>query len=309
LARAESELSSERARRNRAISFNTSKREELRRDLTGWDISISNLTTQLTKESEQHQQNLAQIREACRLIKERCMVPRSRAEDQRYSAETSRLNAELSNQHQKRSKLQTQLAALTASDSESDAPISQRVSTAEVKLNERRQQFRTAVDRSQIHRLAASWYGVNAVDLTPEQFAAARFVFSTFSAVAIALVGSVAALVHYSHNRSPRTVPVFGQAVIYLLRARRAYYARKRKSLVREIPGPERVVYRDGASPPIVVEKEVSRFIDRIVLIPRFGIRFPVYINRLLNAGPSTDSAKDNTDVFSNVTALSKRAM
>jgi hypothetical protein len=67
----------------------------------------------------------------------------------------------------------------------------QRIASAAARVNELRQSLRDAVDRSQIHRLAASWYGVNSVDVTPEQFARARLVFSTFSAFAVALGGSV----------------------------------------------------------------------------------------------------------------------
>ncbi|MGZ6623921.1 MAG: hypothetical protein ACXVHD_30455, partial [Solirubrobacteraceae bacterium] len=47
-----------------------------------------------------------------------------------------------------------------------------------------------ARDENQIHRLAASWYGVSVSDVTEEQFATARFVFSTFSAIAVAMIGS-----------------------------------------------------------------------------------------------------------------------
>jgi hypothetical protein len=83
-------------------------------------------------------------------------------------------------------------------------------------------------------------------------------------------------------------------------RARRAYYARKRKPIVREMPGPERVVYRDGKE-PIVVEKEVVRWIDQIVLIPRWGIRFPVHLNSLIRRG------SDAADQTSNVMSFAKR--
>src|SRR5262249_808277 len=92
-----------------------------------------------------------------------------------------------------------------------------------------------------------------------------------------------------------------------LLRTRRAYFARKRKPLKVEVPGPERVEYRDGKEPPIVVEKEVIRWIDRIVLIPRWGIRIPTYINALIerNVGPHPN-AHDPVDTTSNVMQLKK---
>ena len=91
-----------------------------------------------------------------------------------------------------------------------------------------------------------------------------------------------------------------------LARARRGYYARKRKPIVREVPGPERVIYRDGKE-AVVVEKEVTRFIDRIVLIPRFGIRFPVHVNSLIRRGERGVGTLNNDEIPSNVTPLSKK--
>jgi hypothetical protein len=41
--------------------------------------------------------------------------------------------------------------------------------------------------------------------------------------------------------------------------AERAYYARKRRPLKIKVAGPERVIYRDGKEPPVVVAKEVVR--------------------------------------------------
>jgi hypothetical protein len=93
-------------------------------------------------------------------------------------------------------------------------------------------------------------------------------------------------------------------------RARRAYYARKRRPLKVEVMGPERVIYREGKEPPTVVEKEVIRFIDRIVLIPRWGIKAPTYINALLRRNERNlgNSAKDDdSDDTSNVTPLGKK--
>jgi hypothetical protein len=145
-------------------------------------------------------------------------------------------------------------------------------------------------------------YGIT--DVTPAQFAAARLVFATFSSIAVALAGTVAALVYYAHNRVPGGRSDLTTLIEPLIRARRAYYARKRKPIVREIVGPEREIFREGPPPPIVIEKEVPRFVDRVVLIPRFGIRFPVYINRLFSEGSRSD---DSHSDFSNVKTFSKR--
>jgi hypothetical protein len=43
----------------------------------------------------------------------------------------------------------------------------------------------------------------------------------------------------------------------------------------------EKIIYRDGKEPPTIVEKEVVRWVDRIVLIPRWGLKYPVHANSL----------------------------
>src|SRR5262249_34980074 len=152
-----------------------------------------------------------------------------------------------------------------------------------------------------------SWYGVSTSDVTAEQFATARLAFSTFSAIAVALAGSIAALVYYARTRVPGTPSFLTESMAKLLRAGRAYFARKRKTVVKEVPGPERVIYRDGKEPPIVIEKEVVRWIDRIVLIPRWGIRMPTYINTLIERSVGHHSkAEDGADTTSKVMQLKK---
>jgi hypothetical protein len=89
-----------------------------------------------------------------------------------------------------------------------------------------------------------------------------------------------------------------------LARARRAYYARRRRPLKIEVPGPERVIYRDGKEPPTVVEKEVVRYIDQIVLIPRWGIRAPMHVNSLFRR--NDQGSGDSSAAPSNVRPLKK---
>jgi hypothetical protein len=91
----------------------------------------------------------------------------------------------------------------------------------------------------------------------------------------------------------------------------KAYYARKRKPLKVEVPGPVSVIYRDGKEPPTVTEKEVIRFIDRIVLIPRWGIKVPTYINALFSRPNGREGSNhpvgESADEMSNVTPLGKK--
>jgi hypothetical protein len=98
-------------------------------------------------------------------------------------------------------------------------------------------------------------------------------------------------------------VSFFGSVVEKIARARRAYYARKRRPLKIEVAGLERVIYRDGKEPPVVV-------FDRIVLIPRWGIRMPFHVNSIIGKGDQSSRAlpHDSVDdaVVSNVMPIKK---
>jgi hypothetical protein len=298
------------SQRQQRIRANDQKRDELRRGADQRDASIAQLTAQLGMEAQTHQNNLEGIREACRIIRESCMVPRSQAEDRRYGAEVSRLSMELAGQREERKQLQSQIDELVTKDANDAASLDQGIGTAVSAVNEAHQVLRNAADGNQIYRLAASWFGVSPSNVTSEQFAIARWVFATFSAIAVAIAGSVAALVYYAPSREPGTPSYFGAVLAKAARACRAYCARKRRLLVREVSGPEVVSYRDGKEPPIVVEKEVLRFIDRIVLIPRWGIRVPTYVNSLIREQrPSIHPTGDDpADVTSNVMPLGRKA-
>jgi hypothetical protein len=286
------------------------KRNELRTGISQRDAGIAELTAQLGKEGEVHQKNLDGIREACRIVKDRCMVPRSQAEDSRYAAAVKGLGSELERQREERKQLQAQIDELVSVDAGDAADIGRSIATSEEIATDARRAFRTAVDGSQIYRLAANWYGFSTSDVTPEQFAMARWVFSTFSAIAVALAGSVAALVYYARNRVSGGVSFLASLVAKIARARRAYYARKRRPLKIEVPGPERVIHRDGKEPPIVVEKDVVRWIDRIILIPRWGIRVPFHVSSIIGKDDQSPRAlpHDSEDgaVVSNVMPIKK---
>jgi hypothetical protein len=311
LSRANAELAALVERRRQMATTDNQKRDELRRGADQRDARITELTAQLSKEAEFHQKNLEGIREACRLVKDKCIVPRSQAEDARYAAEVGRLSSDLALQREESTQLESQIDELVSRDASELAELDQKMGVAAASAEEARNSMRSAADRNQIYRLAASWYGVSTSNVTAEQLATARWVFSTFSAIAVALAGSVAALVYYSHSRVPGAPSVLGELVAKVGRARRAYYARKRKPLKVEVIGPERVIYRDGKEPSTVVEKEVIRFIDQIVLIPRWGIKAPIHINELLfrNVRNRGDYSKgsDSADATSNVTPLGRK--
>jgi hypothetical protein len=242
------------------------------------------------------------------------MVPRSQAEDGRYAAEVGRLNDELARQRNERKQLQSNIDGLVPADAINVAELNVKVRAAADAASDARNALRVAADGNQIYRIAASWYRVSTSDVTAEQFATARWVFATFSAIAVALAGSIAALVYYARARALDAPSFLGILIAKLVRARRAYYARMRKLLKVEVPGPERVIYRDGKEPPLVIEKVIEKVVDRpidqIVLIPRSGIRFPVYINSLIGRGSRSLGADpkgdDPANANSNVMPLKK---
>ena len=308
LSRAEADLATLVDQSKRMTTSNGQKRDELRGGVEQRDASIAELSTQISKEAEVHQKNLDAIKEACRLIRDKCIVPRSLAEDRRYAAEVGRLSAGLARQREERKDLQSQIDKLVKTDHSDVAGLDQKVRIAERTVTEAGKSLRSARDGNQIYRLVASWYGVSTSNVTEEQFATGRWVFATFSAVAVALAGSIAALVYYARSRVPGAPSLVGKLVVKLLNARRAYFARKRKPLKVEVPGPERVIYRDGKEPPVVVEKLVDRLIDHIVLIPRWGIWNPTYINSLIRSGKRNVAEHDDpADGTSNVTQLKKK--
>jgi len=309
MQRAEAEFSRLKEQHDHSAAASSQKRDELRTGIDRRDAAIADVAAQLRTEAEVHQKNLEGIREACRIIRDRCMVPRSQAEDSRYADVVSRLGSELERQRDERKRLQSQIDDVVSGDAADTAELDRKITAAGAILAEARKAMRAAADGNQIYRLAANWYGVSITDVTSEQFATARWVFSTFSAIAVALAGSVAALVYYASSRVPGGMSVLGRLAAKVARARRAYYARKRRPLKVEVAGPERVVYRDGKEPPVVIEKVVDRFIDQIVLIPRWGIRVPFHINSIIRGG---DRAKGqpqsgNGEEFSeNVTPFKK---
>ena len=284
------------------------KRDELRRAIEQRDTSIANISKQITEEAELHQKNLEGIREACRIIRDKCMMVRSKAEDIRYEKEVAQLSGNLQRERQERNRLQSEIDELVSVDAKEAASLNQKIGEARNSVSVADEALRAAAAKNQIYRLAASWYGVSTHEVTDLQFSNARWVFSTFSATAVALAGSIAALVFYARNRVPGDQTTFEKIAGKVGRARRKYYARKRKPIVRELPGPERVVYRDGKEPPTVVEKEVVRLVDQIFLIPRWGIKAPVHINSLLRRGENNrDVHSESADGATNVTPLKQK--
>jgi hypothetical protein len=304
-----SEASGLREQQSQLRENSEAKRNELRDGLAQRNANIADLTVQLAKDADIHQKNLEGIREACRIVRDKCIVPRSQEEDARYREVAQKRTAEIEQYRAEQLHLQSEIDQLVQADAQALAELGRKIATADEIVNQTKKTFQSAADGNQIYRLAANWYRVSTRDVTPEQFAAARWAFSTISAIAVALAGTVAALVHYASDRDASyRSRIFG-AISSFSRAGRAYYARKRKPIKVEVPGPERIIYRDGKE-QVVVEKEVVRFIDKIVLIPRWGIHRPFFVNALVRKAeqrPDTQCEDGTGDqIASKVTQMKK---
>jgi len=307
LSRAEAELSTLKKTLTEDSSI---KRDELQRAIKKRDDNIATLSEQLDKEAKIYQERLHSIQEGCLKIRERCMVPQQNAERSRYERAENQLKKTIEHERSERNQLQSQIDGLASNDAREAEQLQQKIAATQASVSELRHVFQSAADRNPIYRIGTYFYGVDALE--PEQLARVRLVFATFSAIAVAFAGSVAALVYYARSRVPGTPTQFGIMISKAVRAWRAYYARKRKAVVREVPGPEVVIYRDGKEPPTVVEKEVVRLVDQIFLIPRWGITSPVHVNSFLrrNKGKRTSVSKDqnNVDATPNVRPLKRKA-
>jgi hypothetical protein len=164
LTRDEAEKASLEYAYKNATGRDANKREELRRGVAERESSISRLTAQLEKAAEIHQANLTAIREACRLIRGECIRPRSNEEDRRYQHEVEDINGQLHGLRTENKALQSQIDGLITLDTNAIASLDQKLRLAEAAVDEKRQQWLNAIDRNQIYRLAASWYGVATSD-------------------------------------------------------------------------------------------------------------------------------------------------
>jgi hypothetical protein len=273
------------------------KRGELRAGVKNRETSLAALTDQVKAAGEAHRQNLVNIGQQCKLVQGPCIKPRSDFEDRRYETEVVPLNAMKAKGEKETAELQSEIDELVKSDAQGATTLARRKSAAIAEVNTRRENFRRIADNNPIYRVAGSWF--RTTQLTQEQFAITRWWFATLSSVAVALVGSVAAFVHYARVVTPRSSSIVGIEMAKMMRAFRAYLARKRKAVVREVPvfkdGKE-IVFREGKE---IVVKEVIRYVDRFVLVPHWGTIVVRYINGLWcyrRSGPAQRPPANDND-------------
>ncbi|MGV7212520.1 hypothetical protein [Bradyrhizobium sp. UFLA05-112] len=288
-AQADAKLNDIKSRRDDVIDGDTKRRVEL-------DNQLKDVEAQIQAENDRHSEEMVSgIPNRCKLVRERCVVPEQNKENQRHDNRIKPLG-------EQRDDLRKAQVNVINGDRNAIKQLDIEITEASRAVSEVRNARDEQISQNQIYRLAAMWYRISATDVSNEQFEFVRFWFSTFSALAVALAGSVAALVYYAKQRLPGESRL-SRLVAKLLKARRAYYDRKRRPVYRDVPVEkekivyqdrevpvEKIVYRDGKEPPRIVEKEVVKWIDRIVLIPRWGIKAPFHVNSLIRDKKTNDT-------------------
>jgi hypothetical protein len=252
---------------------------------------LKDIQAQIDHENTNFRDNMVSISEACHKVREVCVQPQQDKERARHAKAIEPLDKQAND-------LRSKISTLTDSDRKTGQKLEDETAAASDAVSAAKKAKAEQISQNQIFRLAAMWYRVRPVDVSPEQFEFVRFWFSVFSAIAVSLAGTVLALVYYAKRRIPGQ-SLLSRLLEKLLIARRAYYARKRRPIYRDVPVEkekivyqdrevpvEKIVYRDGKEPPTIVEKEkeVVKWIDRIVLIPRWGIKMPIHVNSLIRS-------------------------
>jgi hypothetical protein len=225
-------------------SGNSDRREELRSDLEG-------VREQIQIKEKNHIEKLDRISRVCHGVRERCVIPQQDAENRAQADDIKPLQ-------EREADLEKQINILVTSDRGDTKKLDAEIAVARVAVKKAEGVRKEELNSNQIFRLAAMWYRRGVDQVTDEQFEFVRFWFSVFSSIAVAMAGTVAALVYYAKDRVPGKPTGIGK----LLRGARAYITRRRKKIIVER-------YKDG-------------IIEHIVLIPRFGIKFPVHVNSLI---------------------------
>jgi hypothetical protein len=232
---------------------NTAKDDGSRQRLTDIiSLSKARLTQLASQEADagrDHAAVLTQITAACKLIPGPCIIPRSREEDARYQQRMTELSAEQSRVEAELNRAQTHLDADDASIRKNDGRALERITAARKLMADWEDTLRKAADDNQIYRSAGMYFGVNAADVTDQQIGKVRGFFCLFSATFVSLAGSMAAMVVYMRGKEPTPSK--------LARAIRAWLARHRRRLVREVAKEVRV--------------EVPKVIREIKLVPYTG--------------------------------------
>ena len=206
---------------------NKDRREDLKSQL-------AEIESQIKQENENFNNNMKAISDSCHKVREVCVQPQQDKERARHTKAIDPLE-------KKANELRQKILELTDSDRAAAQKLEEDIAAASDAVTAAKKTKAEEISQNQIFRLAAMWYRVDPQDVTPKQFEVVRFWFSTFSAVAVSLAGTVAAFVYYAKECPRVRLSPLGK----LTHGLRAWVARRRRNIYRD-KIVDRVVYREG---------------------------------------------------------------
>jgi|GEM_PF-2448418 len=209
-------------------------------------------------EADTHLAKQKSIAETCMKVAYVCYGPKEKEEAKRYREVQQQAAAERSPIYASLERARAELQRLTSADGGvSSVPLAQ----LHRDLEQARIKLAREAEQNPIYRMTASWFGKSVIEVTDDELAAARQLFSMFGAAIISFVGTAVALVYYWPK---------GQAtgVARLLWMLRAYIARLRKKVVRTVHVDREVVQVIEKK---IAEKEVPVIITKIIFTPYSG--------------------------------------
>jgi hypothetical protein len=201
----------------------------------------------------QHLKNMAEIKDACLKVPYICLGPKLDAELGRHTAAQAELAQRLDKRQARRTEIDKELTELNRDDDSKVGPANKAVADAEKQAAEKRETFEALVLGNQVYRWTAALYGKSPRKVTAEEANKVLDIFAAAVALAYVLTQVFLSIAYFGRNR-PGLVETnrafLRERVIraweYVLRARRAFWLRKRRGVyrhvIKEVPVTE---YRD----------------------------------------------------------------
>lgn len=239
------------------------QREQLEASRDERTQEIERLNQQIAAVEDGRQKDVQQHTERCKTAGARCnSAPYLTTINDQANRQLAPLHAALATQRSESNRIRAELETIIVQERDIRNRAGQENRAAQNEVAKARQAVSHIVDDSQMHRIAAAAYGISPREVTDEQFGKVRAFFSLFSAIIISVMGTTLAIGYYSEGRSLDYRVRLREARLHLVRARsklyrglRAFFARRRKRLIREMEK--------------VVEVPVDREVERIVEVTR----------------------------------------
>jgi hypothetical protein len=203
-------------------------------DRTDREAEIARLEDQIERIRSDAKAKEEEHTKRCLAAKNQCASgPYLKRIDDEARAQRAPLEAQLAKQREAAEVARAKLREITTKQDTASSQATEKIRAADDEVKEAHLGVSRIIDASQMHRVAAMVYGVPPIQVTEQQFSTVRGFFSVFSATIISVMGSMLAIGYYAKGRTRAFYLARAEAVEKLLRASRAYYARKRKRVVR----------------------------------------------------------------------------